>query len=1651
MARFGWIVAVERARHLETVGGEDAYFTVNLVRPWGDAEDPTDPRGPLLEGADGKLGGLWSPWTWTDADSWVTYGRFKDAGGALTWKMIDTAKVKPPAASLELDEAMEKAFVKAIQKEVKEATEKVQYPLSQAIEDHQTKNWRSHVHTLAPLTHWPARLSGGALRLTWFLCDKKTVFADCVSVVCFPKFTMKAGTVVLSEVQVPKEGTLKEGRTFKAGKTSFSIDYADDAVGFLALAAKVDLKPLAVKADGLELSQGAVSRSALQAAFTGNLLPIAVLAAWMDSKTAPAAAGDAPVQARLLRSLWAALGRGREYVGEDKLRPNVVEFMVNDPSHARLVRGAIEAGVEAIPDPQSLAAFKATAKALGEARTSGTWTQERHSVWADVKNAVDAMQDGTPKTAEEFRVQWLAAARLLVTEDGLREAMGVWLGNVLDPLFTKPEEIAAWSPVKEKLLRVGEFRKDLVMRAQTFIGSTALWDSARAVARKPGDVDLLKALRTEAVGAVSVALGKSANLPGGVEDIVTAAVGRFVDELSHAADGKRPRPRDRGLKLDFSGWDETAPDGSDQQIRGYAIGLCAGYVANEGEVWKPDTGRAQWLTDTALLVEKAWMKDKGGAYAWMHEAVGATSSNGEKLVSVEYESAPIATALSTKGEMKYDGPDPDGFKAVDFAWKDDDTSRKLPLLGYGLYYTAKATPLDNAGTVIDPTLRRQRGQEEFATELKAAKDVLKSVPASLQYLSSEAPGSPDLGKLAPRFEFEELSDETQAHAWQASEIANAILAAGGDPTVRVPTLQKVALLAAPQQVTTPAGKVVLFPDARDRCEFNVTPHGTHWAFIDRWLATDRLLAENDLDGSDKDLGKDADAIETFANTFREIEGARAVPTAPPYHPAVSAIGMELLVFGKRVKHEAIPIQRVLKVDGSLKAAQDKVKVAVVAVESGTPALTIDKAGKLATLQLPCGTFACLRFYSLVDEGHFKPGTSNQRYAEDLENTSGIAFAGYRAFSPVERWFETLPAWPEADGLPPSLVNMNLMPPQETAQGLLSPNLLVAELEFTEAKAKWAQWLKGSYIQRHEWHWTGYPVDFPSAASELPAWIPSLAGVESFREIIDVSFTTSFAGTEWRLGPSASGKAVVHRWALPSGARPTRYVAYLARPILRFKRWLNPKLSNAGPQKVEADIYACGKLVPGRMREGPIERLATPALKHSIPLTAAYVQGLSRGANGVMLVFDDAIRRTDDLARIGGLGDTLEIDLVDTRIEGVAEMGNNPIFHALEPQPQGGLTGDSAFGLTFDIGPNPKVAQTAIVVRPVNAGGRWVMAMARARRYILPETELGTLLRPDSNGPAAHLAAIATRLDGKELVPLDFVVDVPKPLANSLEMHSDPAGTKVSIAVPPVAKPDRSLTYRYLVSWHKARWSDGGDPKWRAQVVCLCRGKASLAWDRLGTIRGYQNGGSQLDPALRIERWHLLAAEAAATGLVRRIRISDYTEPRWLTFIGSFDNAAPGMATDYRFVVRGGELDKLEVAPGKTAALPVLRNRDASLADGGMPTFHLALVFRAVPDAVRLRTEEGTGELVACYFVDSNAKPIFLKRMEGDTGPKSLENCYAHIVTLQRTTSISADERKAMQGDTLTALLECAFPSQEKVTESTLRILPEYLGPIAVRG
>src|SRR5262249_45498870 len=153
-----------------------------------------------------------------------------------------------------------------------------------------------------------------------------------------------------------------------------------------------------------------------------------------------------------------------------------------------------------------------------------------------------------------------------------------------------------------------------------------------------------------------------------------------------------------------------------------------------------------------------------------------------------------------------------------------------------------------------------------------------------------------------------------------------------------------------------------------------------------------------------------------------------------------------------------------------------------------------------------------------------------------------------------------------------------------------------------------------------------------------------------------------------------------------------------------------------------------------------------------------------------------------------------------------------------------LDAASPFGLTYDIVANAMVAETAIVVNPPDETRDWQLACARMRRLILPETLLDSAL-PRNQAPKAPPVqpkplgwSLPVRTEGSDRVPIDFCMDVPAgqwPQSVTIKAGSQ----DLPLEYP---KEIEGAQRRLLVSWHKQRWEDGGDAKWRAQVLAQQR-------------------------------------------------------------------------------------------------------------------------------------------------------------------------------------------------------------------------------------
>lgn len=1685
MARYGWIVNVERCSYLDAAAGGRSVFNVNLARPWSDAEVAYPDGGPELADAKAELGDLLYPWHWDYTDAgWKYFGNTAAVDTEAVWQQINDVTILP-GVSQTIDPAQASTLSTAIRTEIEDAGAHCDHPFSQGLEDFWTKGSRSHVHSLAPLTHWPSLASETLLKLSFFVSIPAQQLVGSRELVCFPEFDIApplkcpSGTVrlVLPLVLVEEKG---DGVT-KGQQTEFVASYSESEIAFLGIATKIDVaQPHSAQPD-FQPSQGLASRLAVRNAVWSFLLPAQILRRWLDAtpflpvdvlngapKFPIATLNDEAMRNAMRRLLWETLGTGSE-TGADGT--NVLEFLVNH-ANGELIRKLREL-LNRLTLKHDLAgtALLDAATALAADRISTdrqVWTAADVGRWSQHLDDIEKMTTKPATEAERFRTSWLSVCNVLLSDDQAPELYGPWLAFALDNVLSTPLG-ADWIALKSKLLTPGEIRGDHWVRARARGISDEQWKQAKLII---ADEDMAHAITglPQLVGAtmnnIKVKLNHGSVDPdaaytllekNGLEAFVTARVGAWHVFMTESAQRSRRRPRDRGLRFDLSAFvDPAQPQAQVQVIRGYAVALCAA-TQTTIKRWQPDLGRAAWLTDTALSFDDAFGKkwlESAGTTAWMHETVGATLNDGELLLSVEYEGAPLATTLSQNDrivhELQISKTDEDGFKSVDFGWRlpppiAPALGRGLPLLGYGLLYKAVATPIDNAGGVIDDRYRSPSGVAELIAAGKIVQFTRGASP--FQYRSSEPPGSPSLIEAVDATYYE-LSEETQAHAYQAH--------------LKVNEPMKVALLAHPQFA---GNSLPLFPKAKAVCELHVVPPTTHFAFIERWLNTDRLLIEQNQNAnlSDSELvASSSDEIAAFVEQFRE-RSEKVQPNARQrYHPAVTAIGVE--AWSPRLGTERLRVDFERLTARPLKANQFTFSLRVQAGAAGSSfTLLRESAGAVGAVivTLPQGEFVRIRLFSLVAGKHFAAGDdAAARFVDGIQIEKGKkgidAFAGFdqfEAFGPAEYWFETIPEW--TLGLESEPVTVNISGPQDVGSTTISPNLVTASIKFEDTR--WVKWVKGVYGQRHEWHWTGYPVEFPAIDSDLNQWLPSLAGVESFRTGTDTPLTSTFdTNDQWSFSTDASKAALFYRQELPTGKRTSRYTALFVRPMLRFRRWLNTELGNKGPNVLESLIWGDGLLVAGRGQSGEAGRLPTPVLRHSIPLTATYTETSppTREANGVALIFEEAIRRTDDLAVVGGLGDVLELDLMETRFSKIKEIGNNPIMHGkagpwTDQRPLA-LKMKAPVGLTFDIGANAKVAQTAIVVQPEHGGGNWLLAKARVRRVVLPETELGTVL-PLQRVPAnvgANLAGykLISRIEGDEAVLPDIAINVASLAPINVDFLVDVEGvqTKLQIVLPP--RQETSL--RYVLSWHKGRWGDSAAlARWRCQVLVLTCTADKLTWRELDKISCHQNVAAIPLGFKSPTGWMVVNTNEAVS--VRRIRLSEYTDPVWLTFIGSFGSDNLGTSSDFVFDTSNKKLLALRSTDGRGTTPPKLRGLDDTLADENHPSFHVVLVFRPINDLTRGNREPDGGMLIGTYWKRNNAF-TYLPQNLGDVAPE-LDGCHAQVIAVQRITALAEHEKERLQKlATFSDLLEQVFPSQDtKITESLLRFLPEFLGPIPI--
>lgn len=152
-------------------------------------------------------------------------GNTAAAGQPTQWTQLQNVWVLIGTKELILQEELD-ALRDAIQNEIAGAADACEYPFSQGLEDFWGSKKRSLVHSLAPLTHWPARMSEQALRLSWFLGVGDPVAAGCQEFACFPDFQI-AQAPGADAVQRPNKPVAHTGNLTGGAKLELMSVYSD--------------------------------------------------------------------------------------------------------------------------------------------------------------------------------------------------------------------------------------------------------------------------------------------------------------------------------------------------------------------------------------------------------------------------------------------------------------------------------------------------------------------------------------------------------------------------------------------------------------------------------------------------------------------------------------------------------------------------------------------------------------------------------------------------------------------------------------------------------------------------------------------------------------------------------------------------------------------------------------------------------------------------------------------------------------------------------------------------------------------------------------------------------------------------------------------------------------------------------------------------------------------------------------------------------------------------------------------------------------------------------------------------------------------------------------------------------------------------------
>ncbi|WP_426079191.1 hypothetical protein [Janthinobacterium sp. PSPC3-1] len=1208
--------------------------------------------------------------------------------------------------------------------------------------------------------------------------------------------------------------------------------------------------------------------------------------------------------------------------------------------------------------------------------------------------------------------------------------------------------------------------------------------------------------------------------------LATDAMGRVstvrvaLNGHDHVADVPVSLGEDRDLSVSVAFASADQALALNQEIRGYAVAIAAGASAPEPALsW-------QWVTDLAAQV---WRRGRwepileagdGGKLLRMHDTIGATRYNGRDVVSFPYS----GTALNGRLTSIEGGGDPDGVACLDFFWPEPRPHMETwptPRLAYGLHYWALATPIGNAGRILE---------QDFADGADDRQRSLKRLDATMftrfgaksRYLCRVAPGTPLISLDAKQAEYAyELADESRTRIHLRQSAAGP----GADEA------QRIALIRDDSPLWRAGSQAISFTIRGPAGTPNV---------IERWIEADIAAVKlGHASGDTAADGLDAAALAMQQEKYRLLlkppiragVAARPRPSTMvskeaheaqwPRHPAVRAFLVEVEFFDASAR-PAGTASVILSPDARLSSGY--VGNATIKVAQGSASQLAAGAGDNAVVTLAPGHFARIAVSSLAPSSFFDIAEPSCRLAAfpGLGNISDRATGiTYRRFAPAQHWVECLPKPAMNDAIFAQLARRLLVVPEGRQ--------VVARIDADTGAPLDATWLKAFMVQRHEWHWSGYPVAFPRTASGMAAlrdWAEPFIGTESLRESTVWTIQSSVSAGGWNFAGDVA-ENLAHT-ELP-GEHGAKYVAYVVRPVRRFDRWLQrwPAL--------DATVLAAGLLAPAKVRwDDPGLRLAPPDVRTAVPLVKTFElrsKGaevrVASGANGCLLCLNDVLYRTDTLARFGGVGESIEVDLEETRFNEIYEIGPNPIFHAAPGEsPAAALAGaqemprlpypslygesgalsatdpyrkmnwrleaDRAFGLTNDLDRNAKVAQTAMIVHPRgnDVDKYWVMAKVRLRRMLDPSTAWTAPALVPRDATRAGVWTLARRAEGDDWVPHDFCID------------AGASSALVALGLPGAASPARfalpvtACATRYLCTWHKGHWANTNKNRWGLQVFIQQLAAEQGQWQTVAHYTPYETWSGlagfdlegfdlkdQAPLALQLDAAGLSGAAAQPLSL-KRLLVSDYSAPHWLTFIGlPFRDVS--FADEHYWVVPDGNglaLKRSNSVRGHAVAikngepisrdlllLPVEASDFAGTGGAGAVgqesnSFHLLLMFKRVNDVSAPAVGLPLGELIGAYKpvrkaigakgTDGKPDPYPALRFESFmAGGRQVTlaapgDCVGYIYRFHTPHGKGVKAIKDWQ-----ELQILMFPHKDPDTgtgpEAGVRWTPEFIGPIAL--